>query len=314
MSTCSRRTFIKTSSMLAMTGIVSPQLLASPPDSTNLLGQQGVAPPFFAGVTNRPEVIAHRGGNGQWPGETMMAYNGAANIRADVLEMDVYLTKDDQLVLMHDKDVRTTTNGRGRIQTFTLNDIQELNAGYRWADGAGRFPYQKQLSALPENLRRDLRVPSLREIFESFPKQRMVIEMKPADRSPATALCKLIREFGKQDNVLVASFSGVYMQEFRSQCREIATSVSLSLKDVTSFFAGKTTENQATSQASVVQAPHHLVTEGLVRRAKDRRLKLHAWTVNNSDEMRRMQALGVDGIITDYPGPLLALLNRTQPA
>jgi glycerophosphoryl diester phosphodiesterase len=91
--------------------------------------------PFFSLAKNHPEVIAHRGGNGQWPGETMAAYKGAMDLGVDVMEMDIYLTKDPHLVLMHDKNVETTTEGTGVVNEFTLGDIQRLNAAYDWPGG-----------------------------------------------------------------------------------------------------------------------------------------------------------------------------------
>src|SRR5436305_13753365 len=103
-------------------------------------------------AANQPDVIAHRGGNGQWPGETMAAYKGAMSLGVDVLEMDVYLTRDNELVLMHDEDVVGTTDGEGRVYKFSLDAIQKLNAGYYWA-----ADYHLPLVELPKDLQTDLR-------------------------------------------------------------------------------------------------------------------------------------------------------------
>jgi len=267
---------------------------------------------FLLQAKNHPEVIAHRGGNGQWPGETMAAYKGAMSLKVDVLEMDIYLTKDRKLVLMHDEYVEKTTNGKGPVHTFTLNEIQQLNAGYHWSEDDENFPYQMPLDQLPEDLRKDLRVPSLREVLEAFPRMRMVIEMKPASLSPAAALSGLLREYDMTDRVLVASFSGDFMNEFRGLCGEVATSLSLSGKDLAELLFGVNWFDDQPIKPLVLEAPHYLVNEGLVEFARHRGLMLHAWTVNKLSNMTRMKALGVDGIITDYPGPLMALLGRDQ--
>ena len=266
--------------------------------------------PFFLQTKNHPEVIAHRGGNGQWPGETMAAYKGALGLGVDVLEMDVYLTKDGQLVLMHDKNVDGTTDGEGLVGEFTLDDIQKLNAGYRWSADGKTFPYQLALDQLPSDLQKDLRVPSLKEIFEAFPQMRMIVEMKAAFSSPAAALCRMLREHQMTERVLVASFDGHYMTEFRDLCPEVATSTSLSAADVTELLLGVQWFDKQPADPSVLEAPHKLISEHLVHLVRKRGLRLHAWTVNDSAEMERMKSLDVDGIITDYPGPLLALLGR----
>jgi glycerophosphoryl diester phosphodiesterase len=269
--------------------------------------------PFFAQAKNRPEVIAHRGGNGQWPGETMTAYKEAVRIGVDVLEMDVYLTKDNQLALMHDIDIKKTTNGQGLIHKYTLAELQELNAAYNWSDDGTTFRYRKKPADLPEGIRKDVRVPGLKEVFEAFPQMRMVVEMKPALHSPADALCRLLREQKMTDKVLVASFVGGYMKDFRRLCPEVATSASLSLGDAIRFLTGSPSSTSETQGALAVEVPYQLITEARVNIVRQRNLKLHAWTVNQPADMNRMKALGVDGIITDYPGPLLLLLNRTQP-
>jgi glycerophosphoryl diester phosphodiesterase len=267
--------------------------------------------PFFSQAKNHPEVIAHRGGNGQWPGETMAAYKGAIGLGVDVIEMDVYLTNDGQLVLMHDKNVATTTEGQGAVNDFTLDDIQRLNAGYRWSADGENFPYQAPLNQLPADLQNDLRVPSLKEVFEAFPAMRMIVEMKPADASPAAALCQILREHQMTEKVLIASFSSHYMNEFRALCPDVATSVALSVDDVAEVLIGVHWFDDQPVKPSVLEAPHYLISHHLIKKVRAHGLRLHAWTVNELDDMKRMIDLGVDGIITDYPGRLMALLGRT---
>ena len=72
----------------------------------------------------RPLVIAHQGGDGVWPGDTMFAFENAVKIGADVLEMDAHITKDSQIVLMHDEKVDRTTDGSGLIEDLTLDQLK----------------------------------------------------------------------------------------------------------------------------------------------------------------------------------------------
>jgi glycerophosphoryl diester phosphodiesterase len=258
---------------------------------------------------SRPEAIAHRGGNGEWPGETVGAYEHAMRLGVDVSEMDVYLTSDDHLVLMHNRRVDDTTNGEGDVRDFTLQEIQKLNAGYRWAAADGTFPYQKELSELPEPLSSQLRVPSLAEIFAGFSQMRMIVEMKPAHKSPAAALWDLIRQSDMTDKVQVASFSDKYIDEFRDLSGG-AVATSTSLEEFGELLLGLHGFEKHPVRPVVVDAPHWLLTEDQLARLHEHGYQVQAWTVNKIADMDRMISLGVDGIITDYPCALLQRLER----
>jgi len=110
------------------------------------------------------------------------------------------------------------------------------------------------------------------------------------------------------------AFLLLFMDEFRWLSPEVATSYSLSKGDVERLLSGRRLSDNEPGEPSAIQLPYQLVTEERVRRAHARNIKVHAWTVNDLDKMYLMWNRGVDGIITDYPGPLLALLGRARPA
>jgi glycerophosphoryl diester phosphodiesterase len=90
-----------------------------------------------------PLVIAHQGGDGIWPGDTLYAFENAVEIGADVLDMDAHITKDDQIVLMHDEKIDSTTEGTGLIEDLTLAQLKKLDAAYQWSnDDRKTFPYR----------------------------------------------------------------------------------------------------------------------------------------------------------------------------
>ncbi|HEV2860521.1 MAG TPA: glycerophosphodiester phosphodiesterase family protein [Pyrinomonadaceae bacterium] len=314
MRTYDRRTFVRRSAVLAATAAAAcalpPHVDASAPTPTGCKENRTCA----SESGRRPEVIAHRGGNGQWPGETMRAFREAAKLKVDVLEMDVYLSADGELMLMHDPEVEKTTEGEGYINRLHSGYLQGLNAGHKWSPDGECCPFKDKKVLSPEFA--DLKVPRLEEVFREFPDARMVIEMKKADKSPAVALSELIDKHHMKDKVLVASFVGDFMNEFRGleRARGVATSYSLSLKDVVKILkrlhSGRKLSDDDQSDPSVIEVPYQFVTEDVVRLSKKRNIKVHAWTVNDPDKMYLMWNRGVDGIITDYPGPLLALLGR----
>jgi glycerophosphoryl diester phosphodiesterase len=262
--------------------------------------------PFFKEAKNKPEVIAHRGGAGQWPGETLFAFEQALKLGVDVIEMDVHSTSDGALVLLHNPTVDETTDGRGPVNKFNLKELQKLDAGYRWTDdGEKTFPFRGK----------GIRVPTLEEILLKFPHQRMNIEIKQKDPDIVEPFAAMLRKHKMEDKVLVASFSNKTLVKFRRICPEVATSASGI--ELAKFVARNkllpgaakapdTDAIQVKSRFSFLP----IITKKIVRASHDRGLPIHGWTVNKLEEMRRLIALGVDGIITDFPGPLLEELGR----
>lgn len=261
--------------------------------------------PFFRGVQSGPEVIAHRGGAGQWPGETVFAFERAAALGVDVLEMDVHATFEGELVLIHNDTVDETTDGSGRVNSMTLVELKRLDAGSRWTQDGQSFPFRGM----------GITVPTLGEVFTAFPRARMNVEIKQKSPSIVPQFCDLIRQHGMTDKVLVASFWSSVLDEFRRACPEVATSAST--PEALKFYAlnvvlkgGKYRPHADALQVDSKAKVFPIITGSFVSAAHRQGLPLHAWTVNEPEEMRRMISLGVDGIITDYPSRLLEILGR----
>jgi glycerophosphoryl diester phosphodiesterase len=300
--------------MLASTAIlnrITPLSLKSRAVEDGEVGSETRTPrganrPFFASGRNHPEVIAHRGGGGHWPAETIYAFEQAIDIGVDVLEFDVHSTRDGQLVLMHNSTVDDTTNGTGRIHQLLLSEIKRLDAGYRWTANRGKtFPYRE----------RNIRVPTLQEVFERFPNKRMNIEIKQSEPSIVAPLCALIEKYNMADRVLVASFSNEDLEQFRARSPRVATSASF--QELLRFQFGNNSILNEVLRPDCLQVKDRIratqiITRESVATARGLNLPIHAWTVNDIEGMKKMIALDVDGIITDYPGPLLALLDRSN--
>jgi len=261
---------------------------------------------FYSQAPTRPWVIAHQGGDGLWPGNTMYAFEQAVSMGSDVLEMDLHGTNDGNLVLMHDETVDRTTDGSGEIRSQTLSELKKLDAGYDWTDGEGEsYPFRGQ----------DIAIPTLDEVFAAFPNQLMNIEIKQSDPSIIRPFCQKIEEHNMVDKVLVASFDQATLYAFREECPNVATSTGQS--EVTLFFVLSTLllERVISPDATSLQVPEYegflkILTNRLVDAASNRNLEVHAWTINDEADMERMLDLGLDGIITDYPDRLLSLLDR----
>lgn len=312
-----RRTFLKTSILAAAASVTAPAHAALHGWGQTSTTERGRRHPFFANA-KKPDVIAHRGGNGQWPGETMYAMRQARAAGCDVLEMDVYRTKDPEpeLILMHDPDVRGTTARSGSVHKFTVQEITALRADHRWSPECQPSLRSQDVS----QHERDLRVPTLDQVLNEFSDMRMVIEMKraPAKFSPVARLVELLTKRDMTKQVLVASFHAPFMKDFRSRLPQVATSLSLSITDAAKLtpvavdrLLDKHLNHYSDEQGpDALQLPHWAITPRIVKKVKQRGLVLHAWTVDTPAVMDRMKALGVDGIITDCPSRLLARLGR----
>ena len=253
----------------------------------------------------RPLVMAHRGGAALWPENTMYAFERAVAMGVDVLEMDMRATADNHLVIIHDATVDRTTDGRGAVNTLTLEELKRLDAGSNWtADGGESFPWRG----------RGLTVPTLAEVFAAFPDERLNIDIKQEHPSIVQPFCSMIRSHRMEGKVMVASFNQSSLDEFRAACPEVATSGSV--LDIRAFLMLKTDEAQAevSRAARALQVPEYtggrqLLTQAFIAEAHRRGLEVHAWTINEEAAMHRLITLKVDGIITDYPDRLLNLLK-----
>ncbi|MBS0585965.1 MAG: hypothetical protein JSR76_06670 [Verrucomicrobia bacterium] len=131
-----------------------------------------------------PLVIAHRGGGENFPENTILAFEKALEVGSDLLELDVQVTKDGVLVVYHPNDLKERTDGKGAIALYTLEEIKELNAGYRFKKEEG-YPLRSL----------HLKIPTLKEVLERFPETSIIIDLKSLPKEPLVeALIKTISD------------------------------------------------------------------------------------------------------------------------
>ena len=273
-----------------------------------LVNPKAPSKPYYDGVSGTL-VIAHQGGDGVWPGDTMYAFEKAVEIGADVLEMDAHITKDGRVVLMHDEKVDRTTDGTGLIEDLTLDELKQLDAAYKWSnDGGQTFPYRGM----------GIQVPTLDELFEKFPQMRYVIEIKMTANPMETPMCDLIRKYDMQDRVLIASFHDEAMKNFRAVCPEVATSASRG--EVTQYvLLGKAfLWGFYIPKFQTVQPPWNpedslnipIMTKRFIWESHAKNIRVEPWTVDDPELMKQYIEWGVDGIITDRPDLMVDLLDN----
>lgn len=252
----------------------------------------------------RPLLFAHRGGAAVAPENTLLAFRRAIELGFRYIETDVHLTRDGELVTLHDPTLARTTDGRGMVRAHTLAELRRFDAGHNFsADGGRTFPFRGQ----------GLRIPTLLELLELDPEVRVNIEIKEQDPAAQRALWGFIRRHGVADRVLVGCEHAPVLRSFRALTRgEVATSAGRD--EVLRFWLAvrlRLGPRRRPAYDALQVPPTHgrltVVDRRLVDAAHRLGLQVHVWTIDEAAEMRRLLALGVDGLMSDYPARLLEI-------
>ncbi|OME78227.1 hypothetical protein BK120_23980 [Paenibacillus sp. FSL A5-0031] len=232
-------------------------------------------------------VIAHRGAAGYAPENTMASFQLAIEMKADFLELDIQLTKDGQLVVIHDTEVDRTSNGRGKVLDFTMAQLSELDAG-SWFNA--KFEGE--------------RMPTLSEVFDLCKgKIGILIEIKAPWLYPGIEqkLAEELRAHGMLDedpaSIIVQSFDQSSVKRFSAIMPQVLVGLLVyQSEDVT---AEKLQETVV--YADYVNPSLNLVTKSFIDTIHALGKKTTPWTVRSAAEVPPLLDLNVDGIITDYP-------------
>jgi glycerophosphoryl diester phosphodiesterase len=262
--------------------------------------------PFFDLST--PIVIGHRGASGELPENTLPAFALAVAQGAAILETDTHLTQDAEVVLSHDPQVDRTTEGSGAIEGHTLAELRRLDAGYRFSpDGGSSFPHRGQ----------GMRIATLREAFDEFPGIRFNIEIKQNSPVLIDAALRLVGEAGRAETTLLAAASDDTMAALRLRLEEtgLQAAMGAATGDVVRFVRAAAANQTPPPEVMALQIPpsfgeNPLVTAELVEYAHRHGVQVHVWTINDEDEMHRLLDLGVDGVMSDFPGLLRRVVDE----
>jgi glycerophosphoryl diester phosphodiesterase len=250
-----------------------------------------------------PLLIAHRGGGALRPEETLAAFENAAVLGADILELDVHSTSDGTIVCLHDATVDRTTNGTGPVHALTLKEVKELDAGYDFTtDGGATFPSRGQ----------GVTVPTLAEVLDAHPQAWWSIEIKQSSPSIVDEVLEVLGAKGAASRAVVVAFSDAIVQEVRQKRPDVLTGMGLGEMLALSSLTDES-ERDYQAPTRLVQPPASSVNAESVARAKRLGLRLHAWTVNDREEMERLLDLGTHGIMSDDPAKLGQVLSERGP-
>ena len=247
------------------------------------------------GPGGRPLLIAHRGAPAVAPEHTIPAYEAAVAAGADALELDIHLSRDDQLVVIHDARLERTTDGRGLVREYTTRQLKRLDAG-GWF--GRRF--------------RGQRIQTLSEVLERF-RDRVAfgIELKAgSDLYPAIEerLLTLLQIYDVLDRTLVTSFDHHALRKCRDLDPDVRTGA---------LVVGRLLVPAALAPAGVLNAlclRADLITARDVAAARQAGLDCYAWVVDDPATARQLVEWGIAGIVTDRPDLIRPVLDRAGAA
>jgi len=241
-------------------------------------------------------VIAHRGNSAHAPENTLPSFDQALALGADALEFDVRLTRDGHVVVVHDATVDRTTNGQGAVRDHTLAELRSLDAAVGRGRGNGSSAGY-----------RDLRIPTLEEMLERYPSVPFLIEVKVPEAVDPTL--QWLERFGALGRTLVDSTDPRAVEPFRGG----ALPTGASFRDVAHLLRSIWRSRLTTPlpyEALCIPRWYNGVRIPVLRLARLARSVgsvTHVWTVNDPRIADALWKGGVNGIITDDPGPMLAL-------
>ncbi len=258
-----------------------------------------VSSEISAKMKEHPVVnIAHRGASGHAPENTLPAIDLAIEMGADMVAIDVHVTKDGHVVVLHDEQIDRTTNGQGNVHEYTLEELQQFDAGSWFSE---EFAGTK--------------IPTLDEALKHIDgRAECLIEMKTKGDVYYQGFAEIITDIIEANNAvdwcILESYDEKYLDEAHEHDPRIQIKQILIGEDNTNVFSyflrtrNLMNTREKHKYLSAVNPPFHALSERRVFELHARRLKVYTFLVNDREEMIKALNMGVDGIITDFPDRL----------
>ncbi len=233
-------------------------------------------------------VMAHRGYSSKAPENTMPAFELAIEAGAGGLELDVHLTKDGEVVVIHDPTLDRTTNGGGSVASFTMEELREFDAGSWFAPAF-----------------KGTKLPTLREVLDLIKDRNVLLNVETKTALGFEHLndkvAPLLDEYSMWEKTVISSFNHyalVHMKNIRPQAR---TGILYNCALVNPWVYAK-------SIGASALHPHHMtIIPELVQEAQQQGMMVNVWTVDGEADIERVKLAGVDSIITNVPGRVHSL-------
>ena len=246
----------------------------------------------------KTKIFAHRGASAYAPENTLTAFSLAVTQGADGLELDVHLTRDEELVVLHDSALTRTTGQSGRVEELTLAELRTISFGYP-------AKFEDKFAGTP--------IPTLAQVYELIRPTTLSInvELKEVTRDRAHVyirkLCELAKAYQMEDRVFYSSFDHLALRDLLAfnPDAKVAPLYSETMLDAWDYAARLHADGIHPSYKQL------FVFSDYLQRCHDLGISVRVWTVDDPDAIRALLAMGVDAIITNTPDVALAIRDQT---
>jgi glycerophosphoryl diester phosphodiesterase len=246
-------------------------------------------------ANTHPLVFAHRGGCALGPENTIAAFDLGRAAGADGFELDVRLSADGVVVVCHDGTLERTTDSAGALNARTADDLARVDAGHRFVDAAGGFPFRGL----------GIGVPTLGDVLERYRDMLLIIEMKEDSAAMGQAVVAAVRSADAVERVCAAGYGQQALDAARSALPGMATSAS--------YREAQWALYRSMARWPVRRAPYdafqvpesagrlRIVSPRFIRHVHDAGCRIQTWTIDHESDMQRLLGWGVDGLISNRP-------------
>ena len=236
--------------------------------------------------------FAHRGFSGMYPENTILSFTKALEVGVDGIEMDVHLSKDGELIVIHDEALKRTTGMEGFVKDYTRAELEKINAGKTMNDEFGFTPipsFEEYLTLMKDR-------PEITNVeIKSLPYYYPGIEEKTVE---------MVRRFGMEDRIIFSSFNWMTVETLGRICPEIPSGL---------LFDGFPLYNMGAAIRNnghyALHQNHKFINKMIVDELHANGVKCNVWTVNEEEDIRRCIDAGVDGIIGNFPDRVKMILE-----
>ena len=244
-------------------------------------------------MMKKPLIWAHRGASGHAPENTLPAFDLAAKMGADGVELDVQMTKDGEIVVCHDETINRTSSGKGRIKEYTLTELKQFDFSY------GNLAYE------------GVQIPTLEEVMDLLDPTGLTINIEIKTGiifypEIERKLLDLARRKNWEDRVIYSSFNHETLRTLHQLDPSVQTGILYAdgLVDVVPYA-------KSLHARALHPAMYNLQYPGFLEQCAEAGIDIHVWTINSTEEITRCIELGVHAIITNYPEKVKKILSRT---
>ncbi|MBM7585128.1 glycerophosphoryl diester phosphodiesterase [Bacillus pakistanensis] len=274
-----------------------------------VVGQAEAAEPIHPSLNpNKILNVAHRGASGHAPEHTLLAYELGEQMKGDYIEVDLQMTKDGELIAMHDEKLDRTTNGTGLVKDHTLAEIKQLDAGSWFNEKYPDYANEEYVG---------LQVPTLEEVIQKFGKDaRYYIETKSPHVYPGMEqkLLEILEEYkltgpnASSSKVIIQSFSSESLKMVHALNPTVPLVQLISYKGSASITDEQLVEYKTYSIG--LGMSYKTIDEAYVQKVREHGLLIHPYTVNEKEDMRRLLDWGVTGMFTNFPDRLQEVMKE----